>query len=223
MEDTSQDPQEACELLRTTSPEELKAASELLKKAGIPHRLAGTKAGFDIMEVGRAGGPSDKLILVPREVLSRASALMEDSYAETPLPDGHFLHDASDDEILEILAAPEEWSFFDLAHARRIARERKLSVGAIEQKKAVHVDEVREGKPAPKMLLRLGWILALVGSGIGIILGIGIAVSKEKTPYGVFYKYDSASRKSGANMAQAGATMSLLVLLLLVILSRLFP
>ncbi|WP_395740873.1 hypothetical protein [Prosthecobacter sp.] len=220
MEDTLEDPQEACELLRTTSLEELKAAAELLKTAGIPHRLAGTKAGFDIMEVGRAGGPSDKLILVPREALSKASALMEESYGGLPLPEGHFLHDASDDEILEIIAAPEEWSFFDLAHARRIASERQLSAGDLEQKKVEHVDAVREGKPAPKMLLRLGWILALVGSGIGIILGIGIAISKEKTPHGVFYKYDEASRKSGTGMAQAGATMSLLVLLLLVVLNR---
>ncbi len=215
MSDIPRDPESVCELLRTTSSEELKAASALLHKAGVKHRLAGTKAGFDIMEIGRDGGPSDKLILLAKEDRAKASKVMEESYAGTPLPEGHFLRDATDDEILEILAAPEEWSFFDLAQARKLARERQLSAVDLAEKKAVHVEALQEGKPAPKTLLRLGWILSLVGSGIGIILGVGLVISMEKTPNGLFHKYDKASRESGANIAFVGVVMSVILALLL--------
>lgn len=220
MNEMPQDREAVCELLRTTSQEELNAASKLLHKAGINHRLAGTKAGFDIMEIGRAGGPVDKLILVAKEDHASACKVMEESYAGTPLPEGHFLRDASDNEILEILAAPEEWSFFDLAHAKKLARERQLSAVDLAEKKAVHMDALREGKPAPKMLLTLGWLLALVGGVTGIILGVGIVISTEKTRHGVFPKYDKASRESGANIAFVGAVMSAILTLLLMTFAR---
>ncbi|WP_395746200.1 hypothetical protein [Prosthecobacter sp.] len=219
MKNTLRDREAVCVLLRTTSAEELKAACELLDKAEISYRATGTKAGFDIMEVGRAGGPADKLLLIAKEDHPRACEVMEQSYASTPLPQGHFLQEATDDEILEILAAPEEWSFFDLAQARKMARARQLSAVDLAEKKVAHVTELREGRPAPKMLMGLGWILSLVGSGIGILLGVGIIISMEQTPHGSFPKYDKASRESAANMIFVSVVMAVVLTMLLLTLN----
>lgn len=220
MNDAARDRESVRLLLRTTSLEEFQAACELLNGEGIPFRASGTKAGFDIMEIGRAGGPADKLILVRKADHPRACRVMEASYASAPLPEGHFLADVSDDEVLEILAAPEEWSFFDLAQARKIARERQLSAVDLAEKQVAHVEELREGRPAPKTLLWLGWILSWTGSGLGILIGVGIVISQEKTPQGTFSKYDKASRESGASMAFTSVVMAIVFGILLTVLNR---
>ena len=201
MSDSSTDCCLQTELLRSTSATEIQAARDVLKLAGITCRIAGTKAGFDIMEIGRDGGPSDKLLFVAASDLKKASEAMEASFAKTPLPEGHFLGNATDEEVLEVLAAPEEWSFFDLAHARRLARERSLNAADLVGKMTAHMAELKEGRPAPTMLIRLGWILAFTGSGLGVLIGVALVISTAKTPHGEFPKYDKASRESGASMA----------------------
>lgn len=205
------------ELLRSTSATEIQAARDVLKLAGIACRIAGTKAGFDIMEIGRDGGPSDHLLLVAAGDLKQASEAMEASFANTPLPEGHFLATATDEEVLEVLAAPEDWSFFDLAYARRLARERQINAADVAGKRTAHVAELKEGRPAPAMLVRLGWILALTGSGLGILIGVALVISTEKTPHGEFPKYDRASRESGASMAFVSVVVAIGVGLLLTV------
>lgn len=208
------------ELLRSKSADEISAVSHLLTEASVPHRVSDTKAGFDITEIGRGDDPSDILITVEHSDYENARQVMEQSYSESDLPEDHFLHSASDHELLEILSCSAEWSAFDVAHARKIACQRKLDTSTLAAKKEERIDILRQGKPAPRYLLYLGWGTAFLGGVISIGIGYSLAYLKETTPEGEFPAYDESSRKIGRKMMFFGLFMLVAVRLLWVLYVR---
>ena len=174
--------------------------AEILTTAGIPHQASGTQAGFDIASIGRADVPADILITVESQDYSKARHALEEALAESELPEGHFLCSASNDDILDMLASPGEWSSFDIAQAQKLARQRNLSLEHLHQKQSEHVAAAMRGKPAPTWLLVLGWSASLLGGVIGIGIGYSLAYMKEQTPEGGHFTYDEPSRKAGRYM-----------------------
>lgn len=137
------------ELMRTRSEEELAAVIETLNAASVPHRVSTTKLGFDISEVGRGDVPPEMFIMVEQADLPAARAALESSFASTSLPEEHFLSTASDEELLEILAAPQEWDPLVVVHARRLAVEKNLDPTVLVQRAEEHRQKLKLGKQAP--------------------------------------------------------------------------
>lgn len=203
------------ELVRTKSVDELAAVVETLNLAGVKHRVSSTKAGFDISEVGRGDYPADMMVMVEREDVKAARAALEGSFTETPLPEDHFLHSSPDEEILEILAAPNEWDPFVVVHARRIARERDLKLVVEEAKSAEYLQALAKGKPAERWHVILGWISVVLGGVVGMWIGFSLAYDKDSHEEGDFYSYDAPTREMGLWMLGCGLA-SLLVWRLLI-------
>jgi hypothetical protein len=134
----------------------------------------------------------------------RAREVLEQSYLDDPLPGDHHLLTASEDDLIEILAHENEWSAFDVAHARRLARDRGLDLAKVEREREQSLRLKREGKQASRFLT-MGGMLCCILAGCGFFLfgiaGLGIGWSlvsmRDKTPEGVFPTYDEPSRKSG--------------------------
>ena len=195
------------ELVRTKSGDELAAVVETLTAAGVPHRVAGTRAGFDITEVGRGDYPADMLVMVPWTEVKAARAALEASFAETELPGDHFLHSSTDEELLEILAVPLEWDPFVVVHARRLAAGRGLQPAATEAKAAEVMEALSLGKPAARWQVILGWVSVLLGGLVGILIGASLAFSKERHPEGEYPTYDARTRQMGEWMIWCGVGM----------------
>lgn len=175
----------------------------LLDDASIRYWTSSTSPTFDLTSLG-AERDAEVIFSVSASDFPRAREVLEQSYLDHPLPGDHHLLTASEDDLIEILAHENEWSAFDVAHARRLARDRGLDLAKVEREREQSLRLKREGKQASRFLT-MGGMLCCILAGCGFFLfgiaGLGIGWSlvsmRDKTPEGVFPTYDEPSRKSG--------------------------
>jgi hypothetical protein len=73
---------------------------------------------------------------------------------------------------------------------------------------------VGPGRKAGRWLLTLGWILAILGGWLGVIIALNIAYSKANTsdPLHRTYQYDEASRTQGKIMLCVAVIVAVLAI-----------
>lgn len=169
---------------------------DILDAAGIPYRVGSDAPVVDISSIG-TGNTAQMIVSVAEKDYEAAREAMEQDSLKVPLPANHYLLTSSDDELAEILAQPGEWSAYDVAHSRRLLRERGIDPATIAAKQEDRKAQAREGRPASNFLLAIGWIGAILGGYLGVAIGGALCYSKESTPDGVFYTFDSKSRAAG--------------------------
>jgi hypothetical protein len=159
------------ELFRSTHLDEVEATVEVLKAAGIEHNLDAPDAEDGVAILGQIQKEQVAVVvLVAKDDLEAARAALEASFAESELPQGHFLLTATDADLAEILSAPDKWSAFDAAHARRLAGERgvDLTVAIADATKAAGRKLERiEGSPLLLLLAVAGVVVTAVMIGMG--------------------------------------------------------
>lgn len=194
---------EYIELERFPHKDPLDELVAVLNAEGIDHRLSSTSPTFDFSSIG-SEPTSDVIVSIPRSEYERARAALEQHYLRIPIPDDHHLRSADEDDLVEMLSHENEWSPFDVAHARRLARERGLDTERIRELAAERLRRLQEGKQASRLLVLAGFGLGILGAcGFPFfsIASIGIAWSlvtmKKKSPEGVFPYFDRPSRKTG--------------------------
>jgi hypothetical protein len=193
------------ELNRCRSAEGVADTTDPLDAANIWYKVGSTAIIFDYTKIGGGDDP-EVIVSVRKEDYDAARAVLENEYGKVDLPDGHYLLSSSDEDLAEILANPGEWNPFDVVHARRLAEERGLNPVEIEKKKQERIQQLKQGKPASKILLSFGWIFSIIGLyagmfGIaGIVAAWALCFSKNRTEDGNFYTYNSKSRMQGICM-----------------------
>lgn len=117
------------ELVASSRKEDVEEAAEILKKEGIRFKTEfPARERISSQIVGETAGPKCFLSVNATDYLQAWEAL-EKAYLSHPIPEDYFLSNPTDDELIEILSAPNEWSPYNVAHARRIAKERELDPG----------------------------------------------------------------------------------------------
>jgi hypothetical protein len=197
------------ELLRTTSKDEVYSTVQLLTAAAVPHKVSTSRAGSEITEIGRADAPRDLFITVREADFLHAREVLETAYAKTKLPPGHFLLSATDEDLIEVLGSPSEWSAIDVAHVRKMVKERGIEELVIQARREVQHAGLAHGRKAPKTLIIYGYVSALLsglnaigtlcvfGGVSAVLIGYSLLYSKERTPEGEFHRFDEKSRRSG--------------------------
>jgi hypothetical protein len=152
------------ELFRSSHAQEVELTVEVLKAAGIPHALDLPETEDEVAMLGQIqGGDKSYGVMVSRTDETAARAALEASFADSELPAGHFLNDATEADLVEVLANPAQWSAFDVAKARKLAQERGLDLTQEVAKEA----EVQAAKRQ-----------RVAGSPIGLLLaGVGIVIT----------------------------------------------
>ena len=201
------------ELSRSRNNDSIQDIKEILNAAKIPCRVGSTATNFDISEIGMRTDP-EVIISVRRLDFSAAREAMEEEYLKVELPSDHYLLSSSDDELAEILGKETEWGPFDVAHARKLAEVRGIDPVEIQKKNDERIEKLRQGKPASRSLILLGWIFSILGGVIGIGIAWSICYMKEKTPEGDFYTYDERSRRMAMPMFKLAGIVAGLTLLL---------
>jgi hypothetical protein len=206
---------EPVELQRCGDSESLERITGILDSAGIVYRRSSLPEMFDI---GKIAAPRDPqvIITVSRKDYAAARAAMEIEDLKMDLPANHYLLTSTDEELAEIVAQSSEWSAFDVAHARRLIRQRGIDLSKVDEKRAEHLRQLQRGRrPAPKWLIIFGWISSILGGVLGFGIAWSLVYMKEKTIDGEFFTYDEESRAIGKKMLPvAGAMLTVIIILL---------
>jgi hypothetical protein len=155
------------ELLRSSHAEEIDITVEVLQSAGITHRVVPTEADADFATLGQRQVGTPMAVVVAPEDAKAAREALESAYAESELPENHFLRTASDAEIAEILSKPDDWSAFDVTHARRLAEQRGLDSQRLPEVLEAHEENKSPRMPAP------AWLVPLALAGFSVTAWFG--------------------------------------------------
>jgi hypothetical protein len=201
------------ELFRSQDPGALKQVVTLLDGAGISYHLIADEGGFDLTSIG-SDERAETVINIEASKFEAARKVLEADALETDLPKDHHLLHSSDEELIDVVTHASEWSAFDTAHARKLLRERGVDISKLEEARVARIQQLQNGQAAPKWLILLGWIFAILGGLIGIAIASSLTSTKVKGPDGEFLKYDQASRETGAKILKVGIAVALLALVI---------
>jgi len=197
------------EVSRCRDAESVSETTDILVSNNIPYKMGSTASNFDITTIGTGSNP-EVIISVRRADYAAARAAMEIEYLKIGLPENHYLLTSTDDELADILGKPEEWSSFDVAHARKIVGERGIDESLIHQKKSQRIEQLKRGKRASNALVFFGWFFSLLGGIIGVGIAWSICFMRERAPEGDFFTYDDVSRERAKPMFQVACVMTVI-------------
>ena len=118
---------------------------------------------------------------------------------------GNYLDTFSIKELVEVVLNPDDWHPTDVKEAKQLLKAK--GIGKKELQAYVKKLEEKElaGERANMGVLALGFVSALLGGFLGILIGIYLATSKKETSTGQqINRYDATSRKFGRAILACG-------------------
>lgn len=197
------------------SPDAAQPLIELLFKHGILFETDYDKPAYDPKMAFNEAENRFVVRLQPAD-FQTARALEDqagEDLAATADPD-HYLFGFTDDELFEVVVKRDEWSSLDVALAGRILRQRGRDVTPdtmrlLRQYRAVELTKPEAGQ---KSSIIAGYLLALLGGVIGIIIGLNLLYAKKKLVDGSQGPaYSEADRAHGFRIILLGFVVALAV------------
>lgn len=135
--------------------------------------------------------PKDKL--KAEEIDSKITAEFLDS-----IDPEHYLFSFSDQELLDVLGHKHEWNEIDLLLSEKILTDRGVPINRERIKKAndERFEELAEPKKGKPFWIALGYLGALLGGLLGLMISYSVVKAKRKLPNGTFvHDYDEDTRR----------------------------
>ena len=128
----------------------------------------------------------------------------------------HHLFSLSNDELFEIVLKPDQWSRDDYQLAQKILNDRRKEIDEVtEVFNEEWLERFDEHERSHKPLIYAGYLFAILGGIIGILVGIHITTSKKTLPDGKkVFGYGIEDRQHGWQILIIGGIMFLLVMLI---------
>lgn len=128
----------------------------------------------------------------------------------------YHLFDFSDEELLEIVAKPDEWSAFDYQVAKSILTSRGLQLGdeRLQELKDERLGELSKPERPQRWLIWAGYVFAFLGGFLGWFIGWHLWNSKKVLPNGQrLYVYTRKDRRHGRRIFVFGMIMAVTLLI----------
>lgn len=112
----------------------------------------------------------------------------------------HYLFGFDNDELMEIINKPDEWSAFDHALAKKILKDRGVVIDAAREKEISEkrMAELKQPEHSEHFWVMVGYFFALFGGVLGFFIGWHLWKSKKTLPNGEqVYVYSPGDRDSG--------------------------
>lgn len=112
----------------------------------------------------------------------------------------HYLLSFTDEELLEVVTKPDEWSAFDYNLALQLLQQRGKSVTEEQLNQAQrHRTEILETPDKPQTFwIAFGYIASVLGGVLGIFIGWHLSSHKRTLPTGQqVYAYNEHDRRHG--------------------------
>jgi hypothetical protein len=128
---------------------------------------------------------------------------------------GHYLFSFSDEELFDLLVKPDEWSAFDVTLAGQLLRQRgrDISPDTLKLLRQHRVAELAQPAQDHKAWVKGGYISALLGGFLGILIGYQLYFSRKQLPDGRrIYVYSPTDRVHGMRILVLGVVMFLVLM-----------
>lgn len=145
----------------------------------------------------------DKIeIRIKESDFEKAESILEIA-AEEKLNDidpNYYLFEFTNEELYDILLKSDEWNKFDYTLAQKILKERGKNIdkALIDTLKKQRLEELAKPEENQKPWIIGGYLFALLGGFLGIIIGYFLWTSKKTLPNGQkVFSYSAKDRKQG--------------------------
>jgi hypothetical protein len=180
------------------------AIIEPLQNGGIEYQLERSKELLDRAFIG--DNLEKKIFLKIKSTdFFKANEILDARILQniTSLEKDYYLFSFTNDELIEILRKPDEWSRQDFLIARKILTERGQPINeeVIKDLKSKRINELSREESEPALTIVAGYILALLFSLVGLFFGLAFLTAKKNIPNGKkVFTYTKSTRKHGRNI-----------------------
>lgn len=136
-------------------------------------------------------------------------------HALSQLDPDHYLFRFTDEELMDIVVKPDEWSALDVALAGQLLRKRgrDISSDTLQLLRQRRVAELAQPDQDHKALVRSGYLSAMLGGVIGIVVGYQLYTNRKQLPTGQrVYAYSPTDRVHGMRIMVLGICVFILVM-----------
>jgi hypothetical protein len=115
----------------------------------------------------------------------------------------HYFYTYTSEELYEVIQRKDEWNDFDIEMAFKLLKRRGQDVS---EKRLAELNEIRNKELAEpdslwKYYLITGYLCALMGGFLGIIIGFSLYNSKKEIPNGTkVFRFSPENRKHGLSI-----------------------
>lgn len=192
--------------------------ADILNEQGIRYVLEENASIFNPTFATQTEASREYSLKIYGEDFTKANKIIADyeSKFTDNVESDYYLFDFTDDELMEIVAKPDEWSPFDLALAKKLLNERGITIDrAAEEKFAqVRLNELKTPEKSETLWIVIGYFFALGGGVLGFFIGWQLWTGKKILPNGEqVYTHSYSDRKNGKQIFY----LSILGLLALII------
>lgn len=184
------------------------ALAETFRENGIECGLEDVSENFDVSFANNEINKDFRVKLKPVDFERAETLLLQ--LAEKDLADidpSYYIFDFSSEELKEIIEKQDEWSSLDFLLAKKILKERgvEVNVNEIQTLKAKRIEVLAKPEKSPQLLIIAGYILAVIGGLIAIIIGAYLRMHKKTLPNGErVFNYAPADRAHGERILIIG-------------------
>ncbi len=193
---------------------------QLLKDNDIEFEVVDNSISVDVTFVPNRD--REKEVKLRKDDFAKVDELLE-TIAENNLGNidkDHYLFQFSQAELLEIIQKPDEWSKEDFLLAKHILATHGIAITSdqVKELKEQRLEKLAEPESGNALWTFLGYVLALGGGVLGILIGWHLMSFKKVLPNGErVYVYTKADRQHGNSIVVLG-----IVCLIALILYNLF-
>src|SRR5262245_21414461 len=182
--------------------EAAEALLQLLQKANISAEIVETGGSLDSMFVGTQLLDERFFVKIKGEDFKAANELLEKQNAVSlvDVERDHYLYQFTDEELVEILSKPDEWSSYDYQLASAILKERgkEVTPETAARLKKGRLTVLALPEKSPRVTIYVGYLLAVLGGLLGVFIGWHLITYKKTLPDGSrYYGYRQSDRQQG--------------------------
>ncbi len=194
------------------------ALADMLEANGIPYTIVTETTGFDPSMV-MSNAPTDYAVKVKTEDFERIHQiqLKQEQENTANVEKDHYLFLFTDEELLDVIKKADEWSVFDVVLARKILSERGKTITeeTIVKMEQERLTVLSQTESHPTAAIWLGYLTAVMGGALGILIGWFLANGKKTLPNGErVYWYSDHDRRQGWIIFYLGLACFIIVLII---------
>lgn len=170
-----------------TNPDVAAEMAEQLQAHGIDFRIENDRTYFDPSYANNSFEANINLKLQPADFV-KARSVLEAYYAKEVdnIDKDYHLFSFSNAELTDIIVRPDEWGVLDYQLAQKILRERGMTIDSatLEQVTAKRNDKLAQPETANSYWIYAGYILAILGGILGVMIACTLIYPKKTLPDG---------------------------------------